>query len=275
MSIESTKVVRNSNGVKTVAIVLPIYKERLTADEEISLRHLRHFLAGYETYCVAPKGLVVNYHQYQTIYFDPKYFTSLNAYSTLLLTKEFYQAFSDYEFILLYQLDALVFSDQLLQWCEKGYDYIGAPSFHGHGQGPEKLAVGNGGFSLRRVSACLKILQDWEKGGRTLLSRAREIAPIYIMPWRYGNLKQWILAVYWYYRRLFTYKRVLIEDYFWSFEAKRYNPGFNIAPVEEAFKFSFENNPRYCYEHNHRQLPFGCHAWTLYDRGFWEPFLLK
>jgi hypothetical protein len=32
--------------------------------------------------------------------------------------------------------------------------------------------------------------------------------------------------------------------------------------------------PRLCFELNGRKLPFGCHAWQRYDRGFWEPYLL-
>ena len=29
--------------------------------------------------------------------------------------------------MLIYQLDAYVFKDELLNWANKGYDYIGAP----------------------------------------------------------------------------------------------------------------------------------------------------
>ena len=36
-----------------------------------------------------------------------------------------------------------------------------------------------------------------------------------------------------------------------------------------------EVSPRLCFERNHRQLPFGCHAWARYDGAFWEPHLLK
>ena len=58
---------------------------------------------------------------------DEKYFISKESYSRLLVSKSFYEAFSEYEYILIYQPDCLVFSDQLLEWCKKGNDYIGAP----------------------------------------------------------------------------------------------------------------------------------------------------
>jgi len=31
---------------------------------------------------------------------------------------------------------------------------------------------------------------------------------------------------------------------------------------------------RYCSGQNANRLPFGCHAWTRYDRDFREPYLL-
>jgi hypothetical protein len=43
------------------------------------------------------------------------------------LSEEFYQAFTDFEFMLIYQLDAFVFRDELADWCRSGYEYIGAP----------------------------------------------------------------------------------------------------------------------------------------------------
>ena len=65
------------------------------------------------------------------------------------------------------------------------------------------------------------------------------------------------------------------EDLFWSLEAKRYYPNFKVSPPDIAVSFSFEVGPRYCFEKNNQTLPFGCHAWTKYDRRFWEPYLLK
>jgi hypothetical protein len=48
-----------------------------------------------------------------------------------------------------------------------------------------------------------------------------------------------------------------------------------VASVDEALRFAFEAAPRECFERNGRRMPFGCHAWEKFDRGFWEPFLLR
>jgi hypothetical protein len=64
------------------------------------------------------------------------------------------------------------------------------------------------------------------------------------------------------------------EDYFWAYEAGRYVKEFRIPQPSEALDFSFETAPRYCLAANSGRMPFGCHAWTKYDRAFWEPFLL-
>jgi hypothetical protein len=54
----------------------------------------------------------------------------------------------------------------------------------------------------------------------------------------------------------------------------RYLSEFKAAKVEERLRFVFEAAPRHCFELNHGQMPFACHAWTKFDRGFWEPHLL-
>ena len=64
------------------------------------------------------------------------------------------------------------------------------------------------------------------------------------------------------------------NDLFWSFDAVHYLPTYKVAPVEEGLRFAFEASPRMCFELNQRQLPFGCHAWTKFDRAFWEPHLV-
>ncbi|MCM8831905.1 MAG: hypothetical protein NC918_06920 [Candidatus Omnitrophica bacterium] len=151
---------------KRVAIVVPIYKENLTAEEKISLKHLRYFLSKYDKFLVVPKRFYVSeeYVDFSIKRFPEKYFTGKENYSKLLVSSRFYKEFLDYEYILIYQLDALVFSDKLLEWCDKGYDYVGAPWYKEEvmlaiGWKLQKDDVGNGGFSLRKVSSCLKVLK--------------------------------------------------------------------------------------------------------------------
>jgi hypothetical protein len=59
--------------------------------------------------------------------FPDENFRDISCYNRMLLNDEFYARFAEYEYALIHQLDAFVFSDRLLEWCKLGYDYIGAP----------------------------------------------------------------------------------------------------------------------------------------------------
>lgn len=80
------------------------------------------------------------------------YFTYVGFNEKIMQNIEFWKLFEDYEFLLHYELDAWVFSDELLKWCEMDYDYIGAP-WRNHG------SVGNGGFSLMKVSSMTELVK--------------------------------------------------------------------------------------------------------------------
>ena len=223
---------------KTVAIVVPIYKTELTADEQISLKHLLHFLKRYDKYMVIPKGLKVNLPDFNVKEFPADFFKNTQTYNKLMLSKDFYETFKEYEYILIYQLDSLVFLDGLVYWCRQGYDYIGAPWIT-----EEKVvnstiyaSGSNGGFSLRKIDSFLKVIE-----------RAKNCISAYEEN----------------------------EDRFWSIDAVKHCPGFKVPSAEVAVKFSFELSPRFCFEITNQMLPFGCHAWAKYDRDFWEPYLLK
>src|ERR1035437_5515446 len=120
------------NRKKLVAVVTPVYRLPQTSHEEISLKHLRHHLGEFDKYIVAPKSLSVSWPDFRVRYFQDMFFSGISGYSKLLLAKQFYQAFAEYEYILIYQLDCLVFSHDLEYWCAKRWDYAGAPWFRHH-----------------------------------------------------------------------------------------------------------------------------------------------
>jgi hypothetical protein len=224
-----------------VAVAVPYWGAPLGEDEGISLRHLDAFLGAYDRYAVGEPLPGLPHRS-----FPRRYFRNPVTYSRLLLSSRFYDAFADYDYVLVYQLDAVVFRDELSEWCGRGLDYVGAPWF----PGPEmplvsEPAVGNGGLSLRRVEAF-----------REVLSRAGER---YARRWVRGRSESRFEAH---------------EDLFWSFDAVRFLPEFRIATVDEALGFAFEVEPRRALELAGGKLPFGAHAWARYDREFWEPFLL-
>ena len=97
--------------------------------------------------------------------FDASLFANIDGYNRLTKDVNFYKAFSDFEFFLIYQPDAWVFSDQLEYWCSQNYDYIGAPWIPGGGEidlspydGYKFVKSGNGGFSLRKTEYFVRLL---------------------------------------------------------------------------------------------------------------------
>jgi hypothetical protein len=195
----------------------------------------------------------------------------------MMLSAGLYEALSGYEYILISQLDALVLSNQLSHWCTAGYDYVGAPWLRDPDQ-PERgfSRAGNGGFSLRRVSSFLGVLNQagpsWVAMGRSVTCRLPDLD-------RFPRRDRWrkrmriaravSAGVQQYLARYGVH-----EDQFWADRAHLFDPAFKVAPPSVAVGFSFEVAPRYCFEINQRRLPCGCHAWGKYDRAFWEPHLL-
>ncbi len=272
---------------KTVAIVVPLSsRPELTPDEKISLRHLQHYLGDYDKYLIVPRGSSIEIEGCKRMPFSRKYFGSPAAHVRLLFDPRFYRKFADYRYIFFYHLDAVAFSDQTLEWCDKDYDYIGAPWFHCE-DSPwvEEPRVGNGGFALLKTESALEVLHNryLEKPGTYWLDlfarNGRRLRPVI---WLLQKLKplfpqaKWInspLHELWAFDNCDSSGRHI--DAFWADNAVNYLPEFKVAPFEEGLRFAFEVEPRKCLEMNGGKMPFGCHAWGRYDREFWEPYLLK
>jgi hypothetical protein len=98
---------------RLVAIVVPMSNRvKLTPEEEISKRQLIHHLNHYDKFMLVPESFEVEFPGFKNIHLNQKYFGSLEAHNRLLLSEIYYEIFSKYEFILVYHLDSLVFSDQ-------------------------------------------------------------------------------------------------------------------------------------------------------------------
>jgi hypothetical protein len=272
---------------RRVAIIVPLSsRPDLTPEEELSMRHLSHFLGTYDKYLVAPPGLSIERKGFKLVHFPAKFFGSAAAHNQLLMWPRFYRAFQKYEYILIYHLDSLVLSDEIIRWCDAGFDYIGAPWLPcGDTPWVKEARVGNGGFTLMKVANVLRVLYNRYKKepaaycSDLMMRNRKRFRPLFrllekLQP-SFPNSKFINRPLY----DLRKSERPDIHgcnnDYFWSFEAPRYLPEFKIASVEEGLRFAFEAAPRNCFEMNGRRLPFGCHAWTKFDRTFWEPYLLK
>jgi hypothetical protein len=254
-----------------VAVVIPIYQKNLSAYEEIALQQCQQVLFDYPQIVIKPKSLDVGflkskYHINDTVSFDDAYFKDVQGYNRLMLAKRFYQSFQDYEYILIYQLDAFVLRDELLYWCSQDIDYVGAPWLRIHGYPdwfkaaksriqrlyharldvyknglPSDMQlinkVGNGGFSLRRVKKLAELCIKLEPEINNYIARNEH----------YFN-----------------------EDVFWSIAVNRKRTQMNIPGFKKGLKFAFEHAPQKALKLNNDKLPFGCHAWDK-NIEFWRP----
>jgi hypothetical protein len=265
---------------KQVAVVVTLStKTSYDASEEIAFRHVRHYLSRYDKYVLIPEDHPAIYPGFIPKRFDPKYFGDAQRHGRLLLSEAFYRAFLDYEYILIHHLDALAFSDELLDWCRAGYDYIGAPWLLSPDT-PHITAqkVGNGGFSLRRVRSFLRVLGsreymvDPDEYWRRYCARTSTAMQALNWPRKLLKRLPWFNDVKWHVR--WACSGDVHEDRFWAEYATYYDPTFNIAPVDVAMRFAFEAEPRKCFERIGGRLPFGAHRWQKFDRAFYEPYLL-
>lgn len=252
-----------------VIITIPIYQSLINRFECISLQQCISVLGHYPIVFIAPEsldaGVFAQAYGIPIVRFDDSYFKGIDGYNRLMLSSEFYERFLTYEHLLIYQLDAYVFSDQLSAWCGKGYDYIGAPwipsakynnplhrmelsinqcisrLFSINNSRGNYYHTGNGGLSLRNTQAFLDVA----------LSDSKEIAS-------FLNHRSYHYA----------------EDVYWGIYANRKKERLLIPSYKESLSFAFENHPKLLYKYNKEQLPFGAHAWYKEGRlDFWSPFI--
>jgi hypothetical protein len=255
-----------------VSIIIPIYKEQPDNYEIISLKRCFEILGKHDIYIISPNNL--NLYYYSNLLninlkierFEKHYFNGISGYNKLMLSQEFYGRFLKYDYILIYQLDCYVFRDELDYWCEKKYDYIGAPWLvHNYVcmKLPKKIiynikkyikkiffekkyqnkttflffSVGNGGFSLRRIKKFISILNKVSKEKIEIFTISNDRDNIYN------------------------------EDVFWSFEAKLKKPNYKIAS-----KFSLDLGVDIGIQLNKGKLPFGCHKWYI-NQFYWKDYI--
>ncbi|MGP8153011.1 MAG: DUF5672 family protein [Smithella sp.] len=259
-----------------IGIIIPIYKPDLSDKEETSITQLFQVLKKYRIIFVAPQSLnVINYKRYfepdnhQLIRFNDKYFDQgLEGYNELLLSENFYRIFSEFGYILIYQLDSYVFRDELMEWCKEGYDYIGAPWLEDKYEQIKLNGVGNGGFSLRNIENFLYVLSKCEIQPMNEQSKIKR---------RFHKIQNKTLVLRLRLLNLIGDKKVVYyrakdfhEDGFWGLVAPKITKKFKTAPVEKAIKFSFDRYPDLLYKINDYKLPFGCHAWNKWNPEFWK-----
>lgn len=260
--------------IHTVCVVIPIYQPQLSNAERASLERCLSVLGQHRLIIAKPEtldlsALLQQHPQLDLEAFPDEYFQGISGYNRLMLSDLFYARFAHYQYMLVYQLDAFVFSDQLLAWCNQDYDYIGAPwlpsatppdfvervratirrklyrwlnrkdrTGNGAHHAQYDYCAGNGGFSLRRISKMRTVL-------RKLAQR--------VEPYRA--------------RGHHTYN----EDVFFCVEANRFRELVRLPALDVAVRFSWESHPAVAAQLNQGRLPFGCHAWDKLYRADWQP----
>ncbi len=263
-----------NESIKNVAIVVPVYTGSLSDNDIISLKRLNEIMSHYPILFVKPESLSPAIFSslcpnagFEN--FPDSMFAGKKAYNNLMISELFYERFLGYKYILIYQTDCYIFRDELMSWCEKGYDYVGAPWIKRDVydmpiistymkisrfltrlfKKPDRQElfnrVGNGGLSLRNVRRHYDFVRDF---------------PLVVK--RFTEAKQYHLYN---------------EDVFWSIEVNKHNINPFIYPDHiTALSFSFDKHPDYCYKLTGNRLPFGCHSWSQKKMiGFWSKIILE
>lgn len=225
--------------MKNCAIIVPVYR-KLNAYEKFSYYALKSVVKDKDIYVVCGNNFESELKE-NTERFDDAYFNSSFDYSRLCKSYEFYNRFSNYKYILIYQLDCLIFRDDIDYWCNKNYDYIGSPIVSRVAGWSSIPIVGNGGFSLRKVEY-FKSITDPDGDFRKKYDLSLEIH-------RKKNLYE------------------TFEDlYFCEFVNSKWR--FDVPTIEESLHFSIDMNPDKVFNRE-RGLPMGCHAFCK-NIPFWE-----
>jgi hypothetical protein len=255
--------------VKPVVVVIPLYTTHLAAHEEMSLQRSLQVLAAHPITLVCPEGLdlspldrVPGAAQCRVERFDPGYFRSIDDYNRLMLSAGFYERFSAYGQLLICQTDVFVFADRLAHWVSRDYDYIGAPWIASGRRAWSAAAlrisnwvrrrkktdehhfkVGNGGFSLRKVSTMLRIVREQAHDIQHLLAHPDDT-------------------------------RHHVEDVYFSLVAPLKMPEIRIPGHVEAVDFCIDRKPHIALRINGNRLPFACHGFDKPKvRDFWRPVI--
>ena len=233
-----------------VAILVPIYQTTLSNEDTVGLCRSLEALNNRRITFIHPKNMDLTLYRNlsQRAEYDEVWFSSITNYNRLLLSPAFYKRYQAFEFILILQTDAVVLRDDLQQWLEAVFDYVGAPwpngyelfvnldRYAGVNGKVVKAHVGNGGLSLRRVRACLDLMAEFPQ---TLD---------------------------------YFQKSGSSEDLFFAFMGQ-VSQRFILPSETRAALFSLELQAGKYFAMGGNVAPLGGHAWFKYEPQFWAPLL--
>ncbi len=229
--------------MEKVAIVVPHHKAVFSQNERISLEQLNRVLGRYPIFVVAPEHLQgeLSLYNWENIFVSDESFGSTDRYSRTFMSQWLYELFINFEYMMIYQTDAFVFEDKLMEFCSLGYDYIGAP-WNSYDPATRKLGVrvGNGGFCIKKIKSVIEVLNQKER----ILNNN---------PMRKHMEK--------------------IEDLFFAYCGIREDLSFKVPSIDISSEFSIEHSVNGSLSNLNKKRPFGCHDWFRLNYDIWKPYV--
>ena len=256
-------------------VLIPHHKYDLIYLEKLSLNRIYDVFDNMQCYLILPSYINANkfidinldknvkdkyllYHDnFDYMYFDDKWFNSAAANNSLMLTKNIYIPFKElgFDYMLIAQLDAFVFHNDIDNYLNKNYDFIGSYLFtcldswyidkiieeYPNHYLTHQIIL-NGGFSLRNIDFCILTIE-------------------YYTPWLQDTvIKEGLDNNY-----------ILIgEDDFFSQNVK------NIAEPLDIFRFAISgNNIVKCHFLINYEYPMAIHAILDEEKNKYAQFLIN
>lgn len=263
MSDQSTDLARSPHNLPSLAVVIPLYTTLLDRWASLALRSAESVFSRRQIVFVGPhdvaksplattlrtRGCIV-------LGLESHHFASRSTYNSMLLQPDFFRMFVEFDYILLFQLDAFALRDTLDYWMSLNFDFIGAPLRRSYGRtGSAGVGPGlNGGLSLRRVDSALRVLGS--SRGRRI--RMRDAAAMERHPrlWVIRTVRDGLIFNFSSGRRA----PKVNEDLYWSYFAPRANPWFRVPNADVARGFACDAANNWPSRLEFSQTTIGIHA---------------
>ena len=270
------------NQLEEVAVVIPIYQDlfRKSTNRNILFQYISvlnncRVLFKRKIFIIAPRlscekfriisELQTTFDNLELVCFDDIFFASINGYNKLMMSMDFYLFFVNFKYIYICQTDVWVFKDNLSDFTNLNYSYIGGICFGEFERENfdritilDSVGALNGGSSLRKVEDFIAVLSSnfhWYsrnellKRMRKLLIRLKLVRAFKLFM---NNKLQKFIPAY-----------AKNEDGFFYLLSKK-TTDFKVPNFLEVLNFSTDGLP-WIVVNELKDTPMACHAWFKND----------
>ena len=287
-----------SQKVIKPVVCIPIHTSCLNRYEIISIKSHIFKLQAHDVFLLVPiskiKSIIsvleennIPRHLYKIHQVKDNYLNHSDNYQILMLSIEFYSFYKNYTHILIAQMDAYTFSDKLINWCKKEWDYIGAPLYYkGQDRVHDFFCCGVGGFSLRSIKNTLEVLtknptiykfHDFKKQAKVYNFKGKSILFLKYIATKLlkkDRLKRSFITskLDKSLRRLYIF---INEDISYAYYLPKYLDSFKVADFDDSIKFSIDSHVNLSLEILDFVLPFGAHSWFTNQKNLiaWDKYI--